>query len=114
MYEASSLHTSIHGSKFVCHTIKIQRLIYSSVFTLPQQVRVASELYTEIQRMKHSLDPVHHSASPSVQDIVTVALRRFLQDWDNAEKQSELLNDLLAQRKVARASMGRKKDTKIH
>jgi hypothetical protein len=66
-----------------------------------------------LRRIKHSLDPMHHSASPSVQDMVTVAFRRFLKDWDNLDKQEEILEEILEQRRIARTKMGQKKDAEI-
>jgi hypothetical protein len=81
--------------------------------TLSQQVRVPSDLYIGLRRIKHSLDPTHYSASPSVQDMVTVALRRFLKDWENLDNQEEILGELLEQRRIARTKMGEKKDTDV-
>jgi hypothetical protein len=76
---------------------------------LSQQVRLPDELYTQLQQIKHSLDPDHFSDTPSIQDMVTVGVKRLVDDWNNPDKQGLLLAELLEHRKIARSRMGRKK-----
>jgi hypothetical protein len=40
--------------------------------------------------------------------MVNVALKRFIKDWSDAEERPSLLDELLEQRKLARARMGQK------
>jgi hypothetical protein len=73
---------------------------------LPQPVRVPDEIYAILQQIKFSLDPEYMKAAPSVQDMVNVALKRFIEDWEHPDSQTQLLNELLEQRQIARSRMG--------
>ncbi|MBE9206107.1 hypothetical protein IQ244_06180 [Nostoc sp. LEGE 06077] len=55
------------------------------------------------------LAPNRTSDAPSLQDIVNVALKRLISDWQDDEKQNLLRNELLEQRRAARSNMGRRK-----
>lgn len=72
-------------------------------------VRVPADLYEALRQIKVELESQHQSAAPSVQDMVTVALRRFIDDWNNSEEQNQLLNELLEHRKIARSNMGNRR-----
>jgi hypothetical protein len=41
--------------------------------------------------------------------MISVALKRFINDWENPDKQSQLLGELLEHRRVARSNMGKKR-----
>ncbi|MBE9082910.1 MULTISPECIES: hypothetical protein [unclassified Tolypothrix] len=73
---------------------------------MPQPVRVPDEIYAILQQIKFSLDPEYMKAAPSIQDMVNVALKRFIEDWEHPDSQTQLLNDLLEQRQIARSRMG--------
>lgn len=76
---------------------------------LSSTVRVPGELYEALRQIRLSLESKHQSAAPSVQDMVSVALKRFINDWENPDKQSQLLGELLEHRKVARSNMGKRR-----
>jgi hypothetical protein len=44
-----------------------------------------------------------------MQDMVNVALKKFINDWENPDEQSQLLNKLLEHRQVARSKMGNRR-----
>ncbi|MEH2356525.1 hypothetical protein [Nostoc sp.] len=73
---------------------------------MPQPVRVPDEIYAILQQIKFSLDPEYMKAAPSVQDMVNVALKRFIEDGEHPDSQTQLLNELLEQRQIARSRMG--------
>ncbi len=85
----------------------------ATVKPLPHQARIPDEIYTHLYSIRQSfeqmLDPNRISDTPSVQDIVNVALKRLIRDWQDPEKQDLLRDELLEQRKVARSNMGRRK-----
>lgn len=72
-------------------------------------VRVPIELYESLRKIKVSLESQHSSAAPSIQDLVNVAFRRFLKDWNNVDERSQILDELLKNRQDSRSKMGRKK-----
>lgn len=74
---------------------------------MSQQVRIPDEIYTALQSVKFSLDPKYLKAAPSIQDIVTVALKRLIEDWENLDDREQLIEELLEQRENARSRMGR-------
>lgn len=80
---------------------------------MPHQARIPDEIYAQLYTLRHSLEqmlaPNRISDAPSVQDIVNVALKRLIRDWQDPEQQILLRNELLEQRRVARSNMGRKK-----
>jgi len=71
-------------------------------------VRVPGDLYKSLREIKVSLESQHLSAAPSIQDLVVVALSRFIQDWNNPSEQEKMTGVLLANRKEARSRMGKK------
>ncbi|MBD2667481.1 hypothetical protein [Richelia sinica] len=76
---------------------------------MPQPVRVPDEIYAILQQIKFSLDPQYMKAAPSIQDMVNIALKRFIEDWEHPDRQHQLLNELLEQRQIARSRMGNTK-----
>jgi hypothetical protein len=74
---------------------------------LPQPVRVPDNIYAILQEIKFSLDPQYLKGSPSIQDMVNVALKRFIEDWEHPDTQEQLLAELLEQREIARSRMGK-------
>ncbi|MEH2026833.1 hypothetical protein [Nostoc sp.] len=76
---------------------------------MPQPVRVPDEIYAILQQIKFSLDPQYMKAAPSIQDMVNVALKRFIEDWEHPDSQTQLLNELIEQRQIARSRMGNTK-----
>lgn len=74
--------------------------------TLPSTVRVPDDLYEILREIRLSLETQYHSAAPTTQDMVNVALKQFIKDWGNPDKQSELLSELLEHRKLSRKRMG--------
>jgi len=79
---------------------------------LPSTVRVPVDLYEDLRQIQLSLESEYHGAAPTIQDLVSVALRHFLLDWHNLEKQSRLLEELLLNRQEARSRMGKGKSFK--
>ncbi len=80
---------------------------------LPHQARIPDDIYTQLYSIRQSFEqmlaPNRISDTPSVQDIVNVALKRLIRDWQDPEKQDLLRDELLEQRRVARLNMGRRK-----
>ncbi len=85
----------------------------AAVKPLPHQARIPDDIYAELYKIKHlfeqSLAPQKISNAPSLQDMVNVALKRLIRDWQDPEKQDLLRDELLEQRKVARSNMGQRK-----
>lgn len=80
----------------------------SSDQTLSSTVRVPANLYETLREIRLSLESQYQSAAPTVQDMVSVALRRFIKDWENPDEQNQLLDELLEHRKIARSNMGKR------
>lgn len=72
-------------------------------------VRVPPELYQALREIRLSLESEHFAAAPTIQDLVNIAVKRFLQDWDNSDEQKQILDELLKNRQDARSRMGRRK-----
>lgn len=85
----------------------------ASVKPLPHQARIPDEIYAQLYTIRHSceqmLAPNRTSDAPSLQDIVNVALKRLIRDWQDENKQNLLQEELLEQRRTARSNMGRRK-----
>lgn len=64
------------------------------------------DLYGTLREIRLPLEKQHQSAAPSMQDIVNVALKQFIKDWENPDRQPELLSELLEHRKLSRKRMG--------
>ena len=75
---------------------------------MPSTVRVPDDLYETLREIRLPLEQQYQSAAPTIQDMVNVALKRFVKDWEEPDNQAELLSELLEQRKVSRTKMGRK------
>lgn len=78
------------------------------ILILAQTVRVPKELYKTLKEIRIALEAEYFSAAPSMQDMVSVAIERFINDWQNPEYQSQLLEILLKYRQEARSRMGKK------
>ncbi len=76
---------------------------------MPQSVRVPDDIYASLQQIKFSLDPQYMKAAPSIQDMVNVALKRLIEDWEDPDNHTQLLKELLEQRQIARSHMGNTK-----
>lgn len=72
-------------------------------------VRVPADLYEALRQIRLELESQYQSAAPSVQDMISVALRRFIDDWNNSEEQNQLLKELLEHREIARSNMGKRR-----
>ncbi len=70
-------------------------------------VRVPTELYQKIRKIKLSLERDHYSAAPSLQDFITVAIQRLVRDWETREQQEVIIQELLRNRQLARSRMGK-------
>ena len=76
--------------------------------TLPSTVRVPDDIYETLRQIKIELESQHKSSAPTMQDLVSVALERFIKDLEDPEIEKKLIPILLEHRKVARSRMGRK------
>ncbi len=80
---------------------------------MPHQARILDQVYGELYKIKQSFEqslaPYQISDAPSIQDMVNVALKRLIEDWQDPQKQELLHDELLEQRRVARSNMGRRK-----
>lgn len=76
--------------------------------TLPSTVRVPDDIYEALRQIRIQLESQHQSAAPAMQDLVSVALERFVKDWNDLNNE-ELLLELLEHRKAARSRMGKRK-----
>jgi hypothetical protein len=83
-------------------------LFHTSLFTLSTNVRIPPELYQKLRKIRISLDSEYYSAAPTIQDLVTIAIKRLIEDWEDSEEQNQLLDELLNQRQQARSRMGKK------
>ena len=72
-------------------------------------VRVPTELYETLRQFKLSLESQYGGAAPTVQDMISVAIQRFIFDWNNPDIQTKLFQELLEHRQAARSRMGRKR-----
>jgi hypothetical protein len=77
--------------------------------TVSPTIRVPEELYEALRQVKLALENEYKSAAPSMQDIATVALRQFINDWKDLDKHEQLLAELLENRTKARTNMGKAK-----
>lgn len=79
---------------------------------MPSTVRVPVDLYEDLRQIRLSLESQYHGAAPTMQDLVSVALRHFILDWKNLENQQQLVEELLLNRREARSRMGKGKSFK--
>jgi hypothetical protein len=75
---------------------------------LSSTVRIPDDLYENLREIRLSLERQYQSAAPTVQDLVSVALQRFMGDWNSSEEQSQILDELLEHRRLARSKMGKR------
>lgn len=80
---------------------------------MPHQARIPDEIYAELYTIKHSFEqllaPYQISNAPSLQDMVNVALKRLIKDWQDPDKHDLLHDELLEQRRLARSNMGKRR-----
>ncbi len=100
------MYTCFHGSKGYWQRLKSLRCQLS--LTLPSNIRVPSELYEKLRDISTSLVGEYQSAAPSIQDVASVALKRFLEEWasGSGETRNAILAELLESRRQSRARMG--------
>jgi hypothetical protein len=67
------------------------------------------ELYDKLYQIKVSLESEYQSDAPTLQDLVSVAIEKFCEDWEDSDRRSELLEQLLQSRREARSRMGKRK-----
>ena len=84
-------------------------LLLPGNLALSSTVRIPDDIYQTLRQFKITLEAQHQSAAPTMQDLVTVALERFIDDWNTSDSKEELLNELLEHRQKARSRMGKKK-----
>ena len=88
---------------------KMLELLLPGNLALSSTVRIPDDIYQTLRQFKITLEAQHQSAAPTMQDLVTVALERFIEDWNTSDSKEELLNELLEHRQKARSRMGKKK-----
>jgi len=76
---------------------------------LSRNIRIPNELYDRLYQIKVSLEGQHQSDAPTLQDMVSVAIRKFCEECDDPNSQAELLEELLKSRQEARSRMGKRK-----
>ena len=77
---------------------------------MPSNVRIPDEIYSALRQIRISLESKHFSAAPAMQDLVSVALKKFLEDYSDSDKKEILIEELLEHRQAARSRMGKKKN----
>jgi hypothetical protein len=78
---------------------------------LPHQVRIPDEIFSELYKIRESLvDPQYISDAPTYQDMVNVAIKRLISDWQKLDARAHINEQLFEQRQIARSKMGRNKD----
>lgn len=75
---------------------------------LPSTIRVPDELYENLREIRLSLESRHQSAAPTIQDLVSVSLKRLIRSWESPDERNSLLQELLEHREDARLRMGKK------
>lgn len=69
--------------------------------------RIPDNLHEALRQIRAQLELEHGIAAPSVQDMITVALRRLLSEWEDPVQQQLILLELLSCRREARGRMGK-------
>ncbi len=67
--------------------------------------RIPDDLHQQLQIIRAELIPEFGSEAPVLQDMVNIAIVRFIESWQSAERQ-EILEALLESREKARSRMG--------
>lgn len=70
-------------------------------------IRVPDDLYDKLQAIKGDLLLEFGSEAPVVQDMITVAVSRLVEDWGTGSNK-QLQSELLKSREQSRAKMGRR------
>ncbi|QLE46509.1 hypothetical protein FD723_40570 (plasmid) [Nostoc sp. C052] len=73
---------------------------------MPQQVRISDDTYDTLREISFSLESEYMKATPTIQDLVSVALERLIEDWEHPDSKDKLLKELLEHRQMARSRMG--------
>ncbi len=69
--------------------------------------RIPDDLHQQLQMIRAELLRELGSEAPALQDMVNVALTRFVESWQTVERQ-EILEALLESREKARSRMGQR------
>ena len=69
--------------------------------------RIPDDLHQQLQVIRAELLGELGSEAPALQDMVNVALTRFIESWQKVERQ-EILKALLESREKARSRMGQR------
>lgn len=69
--------------------------------------RIPDDLHQQLQIIRAELLGELGSEAPALQDMVNVALTRFIESWQTVERQ-EILKALLESREKARSRMGQR------
>lgn len=69
--------------------------------------RIPDDLHQQLQIIRAELLGKFGSEAPALQDMVNVALTRFIESWQTMERQ-EILKALLESREKARSRMGQR------
>jgi hypothetical protein len=69
--------------------------------------RIPDDLHQQLQVIRAELLGELGSEAPALQDMVNVALTRFIESWQTVERQ-EILKALLESREKARSRMGQR------
>jgi hypothetical protein len=69
--------------------------------------RIPDDLHQQLQVIRAELLRELGSESPALQDMVNVAITRFIESWQTVERQ-EILKILLESREKARSRMGQR------
>jgi len=69
--------------------------------------RISDDLHQQIQVIRAELLRELGSEAPALQDMVNVAIARFIKSWQTVERQ-EILEALLESREKARSRMGQR------
>ncbi|MEH2338125.1 hypothetical protein [Nostoc sp.] len=67
--------------------------------------RIPDDLYQQLQAIRAELLLEFGSEAPVLQDMVNIAIIRFIESWQTVERQ-EILKVLLESREKARSRMG--------
>jgi len=104
------MHSCVHGSNDDQKLIKIWLdLIFIVKSPLSRNIRLPDELYNKLYQIKVSLQDQYQSDAPSLQDLVSVAIEKLCDEWEDPNLQAELLEELLESRREARSRMGKRK-----
>lgn len=69
--------------------------------------RISDDLHQQLQVIRGELLRELGSEAPALQDMVNIAITRFIESWQTAERQ-EILKALLESREKARSRMGQR------